>query len=410
MQVHAARQAILNRKKQTVAYELLFREGIENVFPKGVDSETATSKLVLNQHLNIGFKNLTQGKRALINYGEEGILQRMPSLLPVDDVVIEILEEAKPTKAMYEACQDLHQQGYRLALDDFQYHHGWNHFLPFAKLIKFDIQATPLKELAPVLKQMHKYGHLRFLAEKVETYEEFEEAMAMGFEFFQGYFFCKPEMFSHRDIESNYHVVMAIYSEMSRPQLNFERLTLSFEKDVSLTYKLLRFINSSAFNLDSPVGSIKQALVYLGEEQARKFITLVATAHLGKGKPIELVRISIIRARFCESIIKLVDKSIAEEAFLLGLFSLVDAILDKPIEDIIEALPLTVEIKEALLGLRNPLYQLLQLVKAYETGSWYNTQKLANVVNVKYDQLGSLYEAAVSWSDSYEKATQETGT
>jgi EAL and modified HD-GYP domain-containing signal transduction protein len=156
------------------------------------------------------------------------------------------------------------------------------------------------------------------------------------------------------------------------------------------------------------VGSIKQALIYLGEGEARKFIALIATAHLAEGKPAELVRMSIIRAKMCESIAKRLDDYTPESSFLMGLFSLIDAILNKPMDDIAITLPVTDEIKEALLGYKNPMYQLLQLIKAYESGSWYNTQRFANVVQIDEKVLPGIYEEALNWSNSYEQSTAQT--
>ncbi|XOV77895.1 MAG: EAL and HDOD domain-containing protein [Aestuariibacter sp.] len=402
MQVHVARQAILNRKEQTVAYELLFREGVSNVFPVGTDPVVATSKLVTNHHLNVGFKNLTRGKKALINFSEQAILDGTPSLLPFKDVVIEILEHTSPTQEVYEACKQLHEKGFRLALDDFQYHHGWERFLPFTSLIKFDIQAIPLAQAKESLAQIKPKRHIKLLAEKVETVEEYKEAYALGFHYFQGYYFRKPEMLQHRDIEAQALVVMAIYKEVMSKNINFNRVAKHFEKDMSLTYKLLRLINSGAFQLQSKISSIKQALVYLGDTEARKFIILIATAHLGEHTPIELVRSSVIRARLCEAIMEKKNSKNPGQAFLLGLFSLIDAILGKPMEEVILRLPLEDDIREALLGFKNDLFHLLELVKAYEAGSWYNTQKMANVVGINECDMTDLYMDALEWSETYD--------
>jgi len=402
MRVYAARQAILNRKKQSVAYELFFRDGAENVFPN-IDSTAATSKLLVNQHLNIGLKNITNGKRALVNFSEQGLLDKVPTLLPPKDIVIEILEDVRPTDEVYKACREMFHQGYRFALDDFQYHHGWERFMNFCRLIKFDLFKTPLNELTDVLPTLReKHKHMKFLAEKVETFEEFEQAKKMGFDFYQGFFFCRPEMMTSHDIDTSHQIVLAVYAEVLKDNFSYSKLTALFEKDVSLTYKLLKFINSGLFVLVEPIGSIKQALIYLGEERARKFIALIATAHLGTSKPMELIRMSVIRARFCELLAESVMPGIKDQAFLIGLFSLVDAILDKNMEDILQTLPIVEEIKEGLRGNKNPLFHKLALVKAYESGSWYNTQKLARVVNIREERLPQLHEQAIKWSESFE--------
>lgn len=402
MKVYTARQAILDRKKKTVAYELFFRDGVENAFPQNIDSNVATSRLMINQHLNVGFKSIAGGKRALINFSEQGILQRMPSLLPPNDIIIEILEDVPPSDEVYEACRELFHKGYRMALDDFLYHKNWDRFINFTRLLKFDIRRTPFDEIAELIPKFRQRKGLKLLAEKVETQEEFQQAMDMGFDFFQGYFFCKPEMVTNNDIESQHAMALLIYKEVLKPYFSYNKLASYFEQDVALSYKLLRFINSGLFDLTEPIESIKQALVYLGEEQTRKFVCLITTAHLGNNKPAELIRMSIIRARFCEQLATRTAPSSAGNAFLVGLFSLVDALLDNIMEDLLYNLPLTKEVKEALLGKNNSLFHLLELAKAYESGSWYVTGKKANMVAIEYHELPAMYENAAKWSETYE--------
>lgn len=406
MKVYTARQAILNRKRHTVAYEFFFREGIENAFSGNVDSNVATSRLLSNHHLNVGLKTLANGKRALINFSEQGILERMPCLLPPNDIIVEVLEDVEPSDEVYEACRELFHQGYRMALDDFLYHKSWDRFINFTRLIKFDIHRTPLAEIASLIPQFKQRKGLKILAEKVETQEEFKQAMDMGFDFFQGYFFCKPEMLVNNEIE--HHMILIIYHEVLKPNFNYIKLSKYFEQDVGLSYKLLRFINSGLFKLRDPINSIKQALIYLGEEQARKFVCLVATAYIGKDKPLELIRMSIIRARFCEQIALKVNPANAENSFLVGLFSIIDALLDKPMEKLIPHLPLSDEVKDALLGNKNLLFFHLELVKSYELGSWYNMDKYANVVGINQDFLPAMYKNATKWSQTYESCGEPT--
>jgi EAL and modified HD-GYP domain-containing signal transduction protein len=406
MKVYSARQAILNRKQQTVAYELFFRDGIENAFPKDVDSNVATSRLLLSQHFNVGLKTLTNGKRALVNFSEQGLLERMPSLLPPDDIIVEVLEDVEPSDEVYEACRELFHQGYRMALDDFLYHKSWDRFINFTRLIKFDIQRTPLAEIAPLIAKFKKRKGLKLLAEKVETREEFKQAMDLGFDYFQGYFFCKPEMFATTDIEAQHHIILLIYNEVLKPYFSYDKLAKYFSQDVALSYKLLKFINSGLFQPSQPIESIKQGIVYLGEDKARKFICLVATAHLGNNLPLELVRMSIIRARFCEQVAHHVNPKDANHAFLVGLFSLVDALLNKPMEQLIVNLPLNEDVRDALLGEKNTLFFQLELVKAYESASWYNTKKQANIVGIAENALPTMYQSASKWSETYENCGQ----
>ena len=402
MKVFTARQAIFNRRQHTVAYEVFFRDGIENVFPKGVDPTVASSRLIVNQHLNVGITAITNGKRALVNFSQQGLIDRIPSLMPPNDIVIEVLEDVEPTDEVYEACRELFHKGYRMALDDFLYHKDWERFLNFTRLLKFDIQNTPLEEIAPLVEKFKKRKGLKLLAEKVETQEEFMLAKKMGFDFFQGYFFCKPEMIENKDIEAQHAMTLIIYHEALKPFLNYTKLASYFEQDVSLSYKLLRFTNSGLFVLKEPIESIKQALVYLGEEQARKFICLIATAHLRKNKPVEIIRMSIIRARFCEQIAKHVAPGASDSAFMVGLFSMIDALLDTPMASLLAKLPLSEDIKTALLGEKSLLLNTLELVKAYESGSWWAITKKAELINIPQDDLPDMHRNATLWSETYE--------
>jgi len=402
MKVYTARQAIFNRRQHTVAYEVFFRDGIENAFPKHVDSTAATSRLILNQHLNVGITSITNGKRALINFSEQGILDRFPALLPADDIVVEVLEDVEPTDEVYEACRDLFHRGYRMALDDFLYHKNWDRFINFTRLLKFDIRRTPLEEIAPLIAKFKQRKGLKLLAEKVETQEEFQLAKKMGFDFFQGYFFCQPEMIENNDIEAQHAMTMVIYHEALKPYVNFTKLAHYFEQDVSLSYKLLRFTNSGLFVLKEPIESIKQALIYLGEEQAVKFVCLVATAHLNKNKPTEIVRMSIIRARFCEQIVKQVAPQMSDSAFMVGLFSMIDALLDTPMASLLAKLPLSEDIKSALLEEKSALFFTLELVKAYESGSWWAITKKANVVGIEQEVLPDMHSNAMLWAQTYD--------
>ncbi|GAA0346878.1 EAL domain-containing protein [Bowmanella denitrificans] len=406
MKVYTARQAILNRRQQTVAYELFFRDGIENVFPRHVKPDVATSRLVLNQHLNLGFKTLSRNKKALINFSQQSLLDQIPALLPPGDIVIEVLEDVEPSDEIYQACRNLFHKGYRFALDDFVYHPDWERFLNFAKLIKFDIRRTSFAEIANILPTLRRRKGVRFLAEKIESHEEFEQAKDLGFDFFQGYFFCVPEMLEHQDIEAQHHMILAIYLEVLKPNFSYSKLAMYFERDLSLSYKLLRFINSGLFDVREPISSIKQALIYLGEEQARKFICLIATAHLGgNNKPLELIRMSILRARFCELVCEKTAPGLSGMAFLTGLFSLVDALLGSPMDKVLERLPLEAEVKQALLAEPGMLGSILELVKAYESGSWFWTQKGCSALNIKEELLPDLYTRAIKWSEDFETNT-----
>ena len=400
MCVFVARQAIFNRKQNVVAYELLFRNSAENFFPD-IEEGQATARLIMENQLNLGTRHITSGKTALINIGPDSLKHNLCDFLPCKDVVIELLETIEPTDDNYQLCRELFHKNYKLALDDFVYNEQWERFLKFIKLVKFDIAQTPLSDIAEIVEKLKQHKKIKILAEKIETQADYHQAHKMGFDYFQGYFFAKPTMHEQQDIDYNYALVVAIYAQVMKPSPDIKQISALFEADAALAYKLMRLINSGVFPIQSKISSIKQALVYLGHERLKKFVSLIVTAHTAGKKPAELMQVCVVRARFCELIAKQVSKSLAGEAFLTGLFSLLDAILDQPMSLLVEKLPFPDDIKAALLNEKNTLYYILNVVQAYETGSWWTLEKAVILLNVKSDVLPGLYNQAVDWADNY---------
>ncbi len=400
MSVFVARQAIFNRSKKVVAYELLFRDSPKNYFPDIAEGQ-ATARLIMENQLNLGTRHITSGKKALINIGPESLKLDLCAFLPCQDVVIELLESIEPTDDNYELCRGLFHSNYKLALDDFVYKPQWDRFLKLVKLIKFDIAITPLSEIQPIIKKLQAHKQIKILAEKIETQDDYKLAFDMGFDYFQGYFFAKPTMIKQNDIDYNYGLVVAIYAEIMKNSPDIKAISGLFELDAALAYKLLRLINSGVFPIQSQISSLKQALVYLGHERLKKFVSLIVTAHTAGKKPAELMQVCVVRARFCELLAKKVNKSQSGEAFLTGLFSLLDAILDQPMSLLVEKLPFPDEIKTALLGDKNTLYYILNVVKAYETGSWWALEQAVLLLNIDSAILPPLYQQSVDWADSY---------
>ena len=400
MSVFVARQAIFNRKQNVVAYELLFRNSAENFFPD-IEEGQATARLIMENQLNLGTRHITSGKTALINIGPDSLKHNLCDFLPCKDVVIELLETIEPTDDNYQLCRELFHKNYKLALDDFVYNDQWERFLKFIKLVKFDIAQTPLSDIAEIVEKLKQNKKIKILAEKIETQADYHQAHKMGFDYFQGYFFAKPTMHEQQDIDYNYALVVAIYAQVMKSSPDIKQISALFEADAALAYKLMRLINSGVFPIQSKISSIKQALVYLGHERLKKFVSLIVTAHTAGKKPAELMQVCVVRARFCELIAKQVSKSLAGEAFLTGLFSLLDAILDQPMSLLVEKLPFPDDIKAALLNEKNTLYYILNVVQAYETGSWWTLEKAVILLNVKSDVLPGLYKQAVDWADNY---------
>ncbi len=402
--VYVARQPIFDKEKSIYAYELLFRNGTQNYIPD-IDGDVATTSLLSNTFFTIGMNALTAGKKTFINFTQNLIEQKIPLLLPKETTVIEILEDVHATPVLIDACKQMADQGYTIALDDFEYHEELEPLILMADIIKFDFRLNTLEEINAYLKKLPD-RELRLLAEKVETNEEFEAALNMGFELFQGYFFCKPEIIKGREIESSQITLLQIMSEINKDDFSVDDLEELVARDMGIAYKLFKYLNSAFYSRASKVSSVKEALVYLGEKETRRFISLIALARIADGKPGELIRTACIRGKLCELLGNQTKEKISEsEMFTLGMFSLIDAVIDQPMEKILEDLPLSASIKNALIFHKGRLAGYIALMKAYEAGLWQQITRLAKALKLDIKALPALYMEACEWSDTATKAT-----
>lgn len=401
MAIYTARQPILNTKKQVVAYELLFRDSHKNCFPDDISPDIATAKLLINSFLSIGLDEMTEGKPALVNFPMTFISEHLMNMTPYKNIIIEVLETAKPTDESHDVLSKLFHQGFTLALDDFVYSPAWERFLPLIKLIKIDIIETPLSSITHLL-PLFRQHKIKLLAEKVETHEEFLQAKELGFEYYQGYFFYKPEVLVGVEIESLHPFMMSIYNEVMKEDYSYRKLERYFEHDMDLTYKLLRFVNSVLFGHTNKITSIKQAIRYLGEVQLRKFVCLVVMAKLNPQKPTVLIQNTILRAKLCEQFSKIMGlNQLSEFAFLVGLFSTIDAILDRPMDKVLLSLPLAKEINIALLDQKGSLAECLAFVVAYMQGDWPAINIFIKSYNIEPAYLISINNEAYQWLSAY---------
>ncbi len=399
MNTFVARQPIFNQRKKIFAYELLFRDGTANAMGD-IDGDVATRTVLSNSLFSIGLETILGGKKGFINFTSNLLANKVPLLLPKKSIVVEILENVDITPELVTACQLMASKGYTLALDDFVYDDIWKPLLEIAHIIKFDLRQSTFGQIRDYISRLGN-GRLKLLAEKVETYQEFISAREMGFEFFQGYFFCKPEVVQGKAVPGIKLNLLQLMAKINQPDFNFNQLEKIIERDVSLSYKLLRYINSAFFSKANRISSIKQALVYLGQKEIQRFISLIAMSNLAAGKPNELVRTSCIRAKFCE----LVSANCSgpydpAQLFTLGIFSLIDAIMDQPMDTIMDSLPLDDDIKSALAQRTGPFFPYLQLAEAYERGNWKLLGSLTATLELKDAELPALYIKACRWADA----------
>lgn len=399
MDACVARQPIFNEQKNLYAYELLFRDGVSNA-AKFVDGDIATSTVLANSFFTIGIDKLTGGKRAFVNFPRKLLVEEIVTFFPKDLTVIEVLEDVEPDEAVIECCRKYSRDGYIIALDDFVFREEMRDLVELADIIKIDFMNTSIEEIDRYV-QILPVDNIKLLAEKVETHEEFQAALDMGFELFQGYFFCKPEIVTSRDIPAASLSLLQLLAETNRKDFKFEKIEKTISQDVSLSYKLLRYINSAFFRRAKEISSIKQALVLLGQNEIRRFVSLLAMAKLGANKPEELLKNSSVRAKFCESICNISDCNVdADTLFTLGLFSNIDAILDQPMERILSELPFSEDISEALVNKRGKLYDFLRLVELYEKGNWEEFEDITEKLAVDESKVPGLYLEACQWSDA----------
>lgn len=396
MDIFLARQPIFDWKQDVFAYELLYRSSTENVYT-GVNGDQASSEVISNSFLLFGLENLTGGKKAFINFTRKLLEDEVATLLPKESVVVEILENVEPDEQLLSACLQLKKLGFLLALDDFSYDPRFDPFIDLVDFIKVDfLQTNPAEREALIHRTTQK--KIKFLAEKIETMNDFHHALKLGYSYFQGFFFSKPNIVSGKDITSFKHTYLQLLQEISKADMDFDQVEEIIKRDVALSYKLLRFINSAAFSFRREIGSIKQALVLLGQKEILKWVSLITLKSICKNKPDELVIFAVIRGRFCELIASRIGlKSRSSDFFLMGIFSLIDAFLDQPLANILIQLPIARDIKEALLGKEGIIRDVYEMATSYEKGDWEKTVRLGKKFNLKEKEIVDIYRNSLNF-------------
>jgi c-di-GMP-related signal transduction protein len=397
MDVFVARQAILDRRKELFGYELLFRSDPEKNEFDGTEPAFATSQLIANTLFSAGFEGILSGKRGFINFDRTMLLDGSWSILPKETVVIEVLETVEPDQAVIDACRRLRARGYTIALDDFLHHPKFDPLIETAHIIKVDLRATPRAEQQRLVSKYGRQG-IKMLAEKVETHEEFEWAWSIGFDYFQGFFFTKPVVLRGRQTPSWRLSCLRLLQETQQEDIDFDKLRDLIKNDVSFCYKLLRFTNSALFAHRNEIRTIERALMALGENGIRRWVALAALGSLARDKPNELLVQSMLRAQFAERLARLAGLSEMHNWFVMGLFSLLDVLLDSTIECALQEIKLARPVEEVLLH-RAPACDAManaySLICSYERGDWDSVMKLSEAIGVRASDVGDAYVESV---------------
>ena len=397
MDIFVARQPIFDVHMNVMAYELLFRSS-QNNFYSCDDPDFACSRVISDELHVFGLDNLLADKLAFVNITRRVLVEQLVHVLPVKRTVVELLETIEPDDEVIAAVTKLKRAGYTIALDDFVYHPNLEPLIELADIVKIDFVLAAEEERVDAARRFAPQG-IELLAEKVETREEFAQAVEWGYTYFQGYFFRRPEMLQRKDIPAFKGNYLRLLQALNEPNLNFQKIGSIVKQEVSLSVKLLRYLNSTALGLRRKVKSIREALVLMGERPFKRWASLLALAGLGDDKPQELIVTSLVRARFCESLAEITGfERHRQDLFIVGLFSTVDALVGRPLDEILEELSLSQPIREALAGADNVLGRVYKLVLACEQGDYEEMMRRAESLHVTEPVLADLYAKALAWT------------
>ncbi len=402
-----ARQPILTADEEVVGYELFFREAPEDRrFTSDRESATSATIAALNM---VGLEVLCGGQIAFINCTHQMLLTDYFALLPPDEVVIEIQETVPANAEVALACARLKRDGYSIALDNFVPEDSRASLVPYADFIKIDISKVLPRQSADLI-GLYGSERCQMLAQRVETRPQFMTAKHNGFTRFQGYFFRRPENLRARQIPAGQATYLRLLSAVSQSDVDFNEIEDLVKHEPSLCYRLLRYLNSPLIGLSLPVVSIRHALNLLGEQESVRWIRMATTLVMGQDKSSDLVLSALVRARFCELIAPRIDPA-RPDLFLMGMLSLMDAILSVPIGMVIEKLSLDPEISAQLLcaktGKQTPLSPVYDLMVAREMGDWERVTQLGKKLKLSLSFVAETSNEAMRWAH---QATSPIGT
>jgi len=390
-QVFIGRQPIFNASLKVVGYELLFRSGNVDAFD-GSDGNTATSKLINNALMEIGLDEVVGDVPAYINFTKDLIVNGVAELLPEDRVVLEILETVNVDQELIDGVKALVAAGYIIALDDFTFSDEWVPLIELAHIIKIDVMMHSIDDVRKQLGYL-KGSKAKLLAEKVETQEEYDELKNEGFDYFQGYFFSKPTVLSAKELSSDNVSLLRLLAELQNSDVEIQDIEKLISQNISLSYKLFRYINSAAFAVKNEITSIKQIVVYFGLQRLKDWVSLMALAG-NEDKPTELIHTGLVRAKMCELIADEIDVVDRDSYFVVGLFSILDALLDQPLDIILKQLPLDEPVNLALLESEGGRGKALSCSLSCEQCDWDEIK----FPDISLARLSDMYQEATSWS------------
>ena len=396
--IFVARQPIFTVDMRIWGYELLFRHG-EAQTAVFTDGDQATTQVIADGYA-LGIRGMGGGVKALINFPRNVLLGPAPYVLPSERCVVEILETVRPEGEIMEACQQLKDHGYTLALDDFVGDPGFEPLCEIADIVKVDILGKTPGEVSAIVKGLRRFK-ARLLAEKVENQDMFAVCKRLGFEFFQGYFFSKPEIVPGRKLSASQTTKIKLLKELNESEAELVRLVEIIQTDLSISYRLLKYINSARFSLRGKIESIQRAVNMLGRQSLRQWLQVVILSDINStDKCQELVRISVLRGRFLQLLAALHPTPFPPDSmFVLGFFSVLDAILDQHMDQVLDEISLDPDIKDALIDQHSPNSLWLELLKELDQGKWADLEKKADQMGIPMSCIDSAAIEAAMWTD-----------
>lgn len=399
-----ARQAIFDNQLNTVGYELLFRNSMDNRFPD-MSAEQATTQLIEEQFLSAPVGRKSDNSTVYVNFPYQLLVEGLAETLPINRVVIEILENAEPDLKLLETVKRMHTLGFRIALDDFEPGNQWEAFMPYVNVIKFDIRRSPREKISDyILANRELLRHAVFLAEKVETYEEFETFKKLGFHLFQGYFFSKPVVTKRNKLAQNRAFALKLMQEVNVESPNLNKIEDLLKRDVSLSFKIMRYAQNILYNTRGISGfrnqSLRDIVVYLGISEMRRFVLVACLTSFEDVTNTEIYYLSLIRAKFCElAAARTSANNISNDAFMAGLFSLLDVILGLPLEELMAQIAVSPEVAKALEANSGELYPYVRLARLYEQRMWDEASDVAHEIGLPSSAISELMNQAAKWAD-----------
>lgn len=393
-----ARQPILNRDKEVYAYELLFRDGKNNCYPD-IDGSKSKSSGLSKDVLKLGLDDISCQKTSFINFEHGALLKGLPTALDPQTVVVELANERSQDLNLVEACKNIKSMGFQIAIDDPKLEPDVHDLLPYVDIVKMDVLKQNASQIAQKIPSLVN-AKVKLVAEEVDTQNDFLTYKELGFDYFQGYFFSRPESLTQKQLPTSKLSLVELIGESSNIAFDIDKINEIIERDVGLSYMLMRFINNPMVNKRYKITSLRHALTYMGEVEIKKFIALLALANLSDNKPIELLHLSLVRAKFCDLVAK--EKRIGDNpptGFMVGLFSLLDALLDQDMQELVSKMPIVDEVKFALCGGQNDYALYLLLVRAFESATWLKVKKVADLLQIDQKRLHALFNESILWGN-----------